>query len=303
MTCVWQECGKLRSTRYKEKQGITLIEILIAFVIMMVVMVAIIGFMTRTRTNTTFDEARVFASSLASDVMKNLMGKVPFYCIIANGSRNNSTSGIKYGDLPDTLATLDTSQFNKSEGSKNGFILADYPIPESPAKPEKYIETVLYWNDGSEPLKKPFTVRDKRGISYYISLRAEVVPIKFEYYETTVHSTSRDGNYLKDASSGDREWKSSFLLDPIDSSGGSKNELFGDSQPATSDRKNQSSNTLSWSVDWLKGDVKDARLKRLTVTILWAEWLATHDKSIAPTDEAIILKRFSLMSVKAKLED
>ncbi|MDP7423419.1 MAG: prepilin-type N-terminal cleavage/methylation domain-containing protein, partial [bacterium] len=64
----------MRSTRYKEKQGITLIEILIAFVIMMVVMVAIIGFMTRTRTNTTFDEARVFASSLASDVMKNLMG-------------------------------------------------------------------------------------------------------------------------------------------------------------------------------------------------------------------------------------
>jgi len=290
----------LRYATIRSKRGITLAEILIALVIMMIVMVSIVGFMTRTRTNTTFTEARVFASSLTSDVMKNLLGKVPFYCIMANGNRDGSTSGTKYTDLPDTLAELDTATLNKSDGSENGYILADQPTQTG--GDEEYIKTVLYHNDGSDESKPPFTVKDKRGISYYISLRSEIVPIKFKYYETSVHSTAVDGNY-RDPAGGAYSWEHSFLIDPIDSTGGSKDEVFGNSSVASSDKIVTSTTTGSSSVDWLQGDVKDARLKRLTVTVMWAEYLSTRDKNIAASDEEIDLKRFSLMSVKAKLED
>jgi len=287
----------------KKIRGFTLVEIMIAMFILAVAVLPILSIMFRGRDTTKFAEAHAHAAEIASKVMTALLEDVPFKCLMPGGvPYKDLVSEIKAKTLGDDDSPLDgIAGVNCGVGSgRNGTwpncargadgvdIIVDDPSTTSKDENKIYMNNIFN-KDASDP-KHKFSFKDKLGQRYWISVRVEVVPVAFRYFETNINSTQTGNN-------GGSSWKLSYLEDTTMPT---MDRVFGDEPTASS---NGPANL------YLAGDVPDSRLKKITVTVIWREKIVSSgnpEMNMGPGGKIARktpVRFYSLISFKAKLED
>ncbi|MCK5686388.1 hypothetical protein KAJ27_19795 [bacterium] len=279
----------------------TMIEIMIGLVIVAVAIIPVIGVMSSTNRASGHGEAMIQAADYCRNIMDTLLNDVRFKCLLPGG--------IPYGHVKKQLATLvggggqihtwagwASANMGPAAGS-NPTLLQDkagwdaIPGTNGPliclasgnlASDDKYMKGLLHedgWATGGTTSPK-WTYRDERGTLYYINVSVRIVPLMFRYLNTTEYSWG-NGNVKTNSGA---DWGISYF--PDETKSGVIDYVFGD-EPV------DSSNHSGTPPLWLQGDVPDARMKKIVVSVFWTERMV-KTKSV---------KSYSLISFKAKLED
>ena len=280
----------------------TMVEIMIGLVIVAVAIIPVIGVMSATNKSSEHGEATIQAADYCRNIMDTLLNDVRFKCLLPGGQtygyvKTNIAAVVKGGALIHTWGGWASCNKAQGSGSPNIFQEQGKPTLVAPnsangliclpkgdyAQDDKYVKGVLHedgWGGSSAP---SWTYRDERGIVYFVNVTIRVVPLMFRYINTTEYSWGA-GSVSDKLNPGGYNWGISYFPDETDS--GNIDYVFGDEPVA-------SANHPGNPPLWLKGDVSDARMKKIVVSLFWTERMSKTN----------IVKSYSLISFKAKLED
>lgn len=255
------------------KRGVSLIEIMFAMGILALALVPILGVMQTGQNQGVKDESHVEATETAKRILTTLMKDVPFISLLPGGTSSFTNQALLDGYKSDSL--------NKAEdgGSK---LISDHPAT---AKDETIYNVDFLHTDTQS------SYVDDRGIRYIISVYVKVAPIRLQYFETneTSHCT---GNKMS-AAGGGWSWSSTYL---VDETGEGDTEVFGDAP-------NLTGSASGAPYKWLKGDRKDARLKKIVVSIAYERRKGCINSQKFSINGSNGLSVISLVGYKSKLSD